>query len=87
MPLVGVTVRAFNTTTGSDPVVSNPTDGDGIYQLVLNGDQIAGLWMVQVIDDNGVPASRTWGQHLGGECLNGAQVLKVDWQRALQVGE
>jgi len=87
MPLPGVTVRAFNTTTGAEPLISNPTSGDGIYQIILNGDQIAGLWMVQILDDNGQPVSEAWGQHLGGECLNGAQELKTDWQRALLVGE
>ena len=62
-------------------------NSDGIYQIILNGDQIPGLWMVQILDDNGQPISEAWGQHLGGECLNGAQELKTDWQRALLVGE
>ena len=87
MPLSGISVHAFNTTTGAGPFVSNPTNPDGIYQIVLNGDQIPGLWMVQILDEHGQPASEAWGQRLGGECLNGAQELKVDWQRALQIGE
>jgi tetratricopeptide (TPR) repeat protein len=87
MPLAGVSVQAFNTTTGTGPLVSNPTNGDGVYQIILNGDQIQGVWTVQVVDENGQPASQAWGQRLGGECLNGAQELKVDWQQALQIGE
>ncbi len=87
MPLAGVQVQAINTTTGLEPLVSNPTNGDGIYQIILNGDQIEGLWTVQVLDETGQPVSQAWGQHLGGECQNGAQELKVDWQRGLQIGE
>jgi tetratricopeptide (TPR) repeat protein len=87
MPLAGVTVQATNVTKDIGPLTSNPSNGDGIYQIILNGDQIEGLWAVQILDDNGQPASQGWGQRLGGECLNGAQELKVDWQRALQLGE
>ncbi|MEW5958150.1 MAG: hypothetical protein AB1801_10525 [Chloroflexota bacterium] len=87
MPLAGVQVQAMNTTTGVGPLISNPTNGDGIYQIILNGDQIEGLWTVQVLDETGQPVSQAWGQHLGGECQNGAQELKVDWQRGLQIGE
>ena len=84
LPLAGVTVHAFNTTTGVGPLISNPTNADGIYQIMLNGDQIDGLWMVQILE-GGQLASQTWGQHLGGGCVNGAQELKVDWQRALVI--
>jgi len=81
LPMAGVTVQAFNTTTGFGPLVSMPTNEDGIYQIILEKDQIEGLWVVQVLE-NGQPASQTWGQHLGGGCVNGAQELKVDWKRA-----
>ena len=80
----GVVVQAFNTTSGSGPFVANPTNEDGIYQIILNKDQIDGLWAVQVLDGNGQPASESWGQRLGGGCLNGAQELKVDWQYTRQ---
>lgn len=82
LPLEGVTVQAINTTTGVGPLVSIPTNADGIYQIILENDQIAGLWAVQVLE-NGQPASPAWGQHLGGGCVNGAQELKVDWRRTL----
>jgi hypothetical protein len=49
---------------------------------VLEKDQIDGLWVVQVLE-NGQVASQAWGQHIGGGCTNGAQELKVDWQRVL----
>lgn len=81
LPMAGVTVQAFNTSTGFGPLVSMPTNEDGIYQIILEKDQIEGLWVVQVLE-NGQPASQTWGQHLGGGCVNGAQELKVDWKRA-----
>ncbi len=81
LPMAGVTVQAFNTTTGLGPLVSMPTNEDGIYQIILEKDQIEGLWVVQVLE-NGQPASQSWGQHLGGGCVNGAQELKVDWKRA-----
>lgn len=84
LPMPGVVVQAFNTTSGSGPFVANPTNEDGIYQIILNKDQIDGLWAVQVLDENGQPASDTWGQRLGGGCLNGAQELKVDWQYTRQ---
>lgn len=80
MPLSGVTIQAFNLDNGVGPLISNPTNGDGIYQIIIDGDQIPGLWMVQVLE-NGQPVSEAMGQRLGGECLNGAQELKVDWQR------
>jgi hypothetical protein len=84
LPMAGVTVQAINTTTGAGPFVANPTNDDGIYQIVLNEDQIPGLWVVQVFE-NGQPASDPWGQHLGGGCVNGVQELKVDFQRVLAV--
>ncbi len=84
LPLAGVVVQAINTTTGFGPIISNPTNADGIYQIIVNGDQIEGLWMVQILE-NGQPASLGWGQRLGGGCINGAQELKADWQRALQL--
>jgi hypothetical protein len=77
-------VHAFNETKGLGPLVSNPTNGDGIYQIIIGGDQIEGLWSVQIFE-NGQPVSHAWGQRLGGECVNGAQELKVDWQRELQL--
>ncbi len=83
LPMVGVSVQAFNTTTGLGPLISLPTNQDGIYQIRLEKDQIEGLWTVQVLE-NGQPASQTWGQHLGGGCVNGVQELKVDWQRTLE---
>lgn len=83
MPLPGVTVQAFNLDNGAGPLMSGPSNGDGIYQIIIEGDQIPGLWMVQVLE-NGQPVSEAMGQRLGGECLNGAQELKVDWQRNLQ---
>jgi tetratricopeptide (TPR) repeat protein len=82
LPLAGISVQAFNTTTGFGPLVSLPTNEDGIYQIVLEKDQIDGLWVVQVLE-NGQVASQAWGQHIGGGCTNGAQELKVDWQRVL----
>ena len=82
LPMAGVTVQANNTTTGAGPFIANPTNDDGIYQIVLNEEQIPGLWVVQVFE-NGQPASDQWGQHLGGGCVNGVQELKVDWQRIL----
>ena len=81
LPMVGVTVQALNTTTGFGPLISTPTNEDGIYQIILEKEQIDGLWVVQVLE-GGQPASQAWGQHLGGGCVNGAQELKVDWQRA-----
>jgi len=84
LPLAGVVVHAFNETTGLGPLISNPTNGDGIYQIIIGGDQIEGLWSVQIFE-NGQPVSHAWGQRLGGECVNGAQELKVDWQRELQL--
>lgn len=81
LPMQGVVVQAINTTTGFGPLVSMPTNADGIYQIILEKDQIDGLWMVQVLE-NEQAASQAWGQHLGGGCVNGAQELKVDWQRA-----
>lgn len=84
LPMAGVTIQAFNTTTGFGPLISLPTNEDGIYQIILENDQIAGLWAVQVLE-NGQPASEAWGQHLGGGCTNGAQELKVDWVRALDL--
>jgi tetratricopeptide (TPR) repeat protein len=84
MPMSGITIQAINTTTGFGPLVSLPTNEDGIYQIILEKDQIDGLWMVQVLE-NGQPASQAWGQHLGGGCVNGAQELKVDWQRAREI--
>ncbi|HRV91889.1 MAG TPA: hypothetical protein P5526_06980 [Anaerolineae bacterium] len=83
LPLSGVTVQAFNLDNGAGPLISGPSNGDGIYQIIVEGDQIPGLWMVQVLE-NGQPVSEAMGQRLGGECLNGAQELKVDWQRNLQ---
>ncbi len=80
MPMSGITVKAVNTTTGQGPFISIPTNEDGIYQIRLEKDQIEGLWAVQVFE-NGQPASQAWGQRLGGGCVNGAQELKVDWQR------
>jgi tetratricopeptide (TPR) repeat protein len=87
MPQAGLSVQAFNTTTGQGPLVANPTNGDGIYQIILSSDQIEGLWVVEVLDENDQPASQAWGQHLGGECVNGAQELKVDWQHVAQVNQ
>lgn len=84
LPLPGVVVHAFNETTGLGPLISSPTNGDGIYQIIVNKDQIEGLWSVQIFE-NDQPVSLAWGQHLGGECINGAQELKVDWQRELQL--
>lgn len=84
LPLTGVVVQAFNTTTGLGPLAANPTNADGVYQIILNQEQIEGLWMVQVLEANGQPASEPWGQRLGGGCQNGAQELKVDWQYILQ---
>jgi tetratricopeptide (TPR) repeat protein len=83
LPMEGITVQAFNTTTGLGPLISLPTDQDGIYQIVLEKDQIEGLWTVQVLE-NGQPASQAWGQRLGGGCVNGVQELKADWQRILE---
>ncbi len=80
MPMAGVNIKAVNTTTGLGPFISLPTNEDGIYQIRLEKDQIEGLWAVQVLE-NGQPASQAWGQRLGGGCVNGAQELKVDWQR------
>jgi tetratricopeptide (TPR) repeat protein len=80
LPMAGISVQAFNTTTGLGPMVSLPTNEDGIYQIILEKDQIDGLWVVQVLENN-QPASQAWGQRLGGGCINGAQELKVDWQR------
>lgn len=80
MPISGVTVQVFNVDNGVGPIISNPTNGDGIYQVIINGDQIPGLWMVQILE-NGQPVSEAMGHRLGGECLNGAQELKADWQR------
>ncbi len=84
LPLQGVTVRAYNETTGYGPLISNPTNGDGIYQIVVNGDQLAGLWSVHIFDGE-KPVSLAWGQRLGGECYNGAQELKVDWKTGVMV--
>ena len=81
LPMSGVTVQAFNTSTGFGPLDSMPTNADGIYQIRLEKDQIEGLWVLQVLE-NGQPASQAWGQHLGGGCVNGAQELKADWKRA-----
>ena len=81
LPMSGVSVQAFNTTTSLGPLVSMPTNEDGIYQIRLEKDQIDGLWVVHVLE-NGQPASQAWGQALGGGCVNGAQELKVDWKRA-----
>jgi len=81
LPMAGITVQAFNTSTGLGPLVSMPTNEDGIYQIVLEKDQIEGVWVVQVLE-NGQPASQAWGQPLGGGCVNGAQELKTDWKRA-----
>ena len=74
-------MHAVNSTTGLGPLVSLPTNEDGIYQIIMEKDQIDGLWVVQVLE-NGQPASQAWGQHLGGGCVNGAQELKADWKRA-----
>jgi tetratricopeptide (TPR) repeat protein len=81
LPMAGVVIQAINTTTGYGPLVSLPTNQDGIYQIIIEADHIDGLWAVQVLE-NGAVASQAWGQHLGGGCVNGAQELKVDWQRA-----
>ena len=81
LPMAGVTVQALNTTNNLGPLVSIPTNEDGIYQIILEKDQIDGIWVVQVLE-NGQPASQAWGQPLGGGCVNGAQELKVDWKRA-----
>ena len=83
LPLPNVTVQAFNTTAGLGPFTAMPTNQDGIYQIILQGDQIEGMWTVQVLDENGLPASKSWGQFMGGGCQNGIQELKVDWQYAL----
>jgi tetratricopeptide (TPR) repeat protein len=83
MPMAGVNIKAVNTTTGLGPFISLPTNEDGIYQIRLEKDQIDGLWAIQVLE-NGQPASQAWGQRLGGGCVNGAQELKVDWQRTRQ---
>ncbi len=83
-PMAGISVQAFNTTTGLGPLVSLPTNDDGIYQIILQQDQIEGLWVVQVLE-NGQPVSQAWGQRLGGGCVNGAQELKVDWQRTSEL--
>jgi tetratricopeptide (TPR) repeat protein len=83
MPMAGVSIKAVNTTTGVGPFISLPTNEDGIYQIRLEKDQIEGLWAVQVLEA-GQPASQAWGQRLGGGCVNGAQELKVDWQRTRQ---
>jgi tetratricopeptide (TPR) repeat protein len=80
MPMAGVNIKAVNTTTGLGPFISLPTNEDGIYQIRLEKDQIDGLWAVQVLEGD-QPASQAWGQRLGGGCVNGAQELKVDWQR------
>jgi hypothetical protein len=82
--MAGVVVQAINTTTGLGPIVSSPTNADGIYQIIVNSDQVEGLWMVQILE-NGQPASLGWGQRLGGGCVNGAQELKTDWQRGLEL--
>jgi tetratricopeptide (TPR) repeat protein len=84
MPMAGINIKAVNTTTGLGPFISLPTNEDGIYQIRLEKDQIEGLWAVQVLE-NGQPASQAWGQRLGGGCVNGAQELKVDWQRTRKV--
>jgi hypothetical protein len=84
LPMAGVVVQAINTTTGLGPIVSSPTNADGIYQIIVNSDQVEGLWMVQILE-NGQPASLGWGQRLGGGCVNGAQELKTDWQRGLEL--
>jgi len=84
LPMAGVSVQAFNTTTGVGPFVSIPTNEDGIYQIVLEKDQIEGLWAVQVLE-NDQAASQPWGQRLGGGCVNGAQELKIDWQRTFEI--
>lgn len=81
LPMAGVIVQAVNTTTGLGPLISLPTNEDGIYQIILEKDQVDGLWAVQILE-NGQPASEAWGQYLGGGCVNGAQELKIDWQRA-----
>jgi tetratricopeptide (TPR) repeat protein len=83
LPMEGISVQAFNTTTGLGPLISMPTNQDGIYQIRLEKDQIEGLWTVQVLE-NGQPASQAWGQRLGGGCVNGVQELKADWQRILE---
>jgi tetratricopeptide (TPR) repeat protein len=83
LPLAGVKVQAYNTSRNIGPFISLPTNEDGIYQIILNKDQIEGLWSVQVFE-NDQPASLVWGQHLGGGCQNGVQELKVDWQRTFE---
>lgn len=83
LPLSGVILQAYNTTTGFGPLTSLPTNADGIYQFVLEASQIEGLWVVQVLENNR-PSSQAWGQRLGGGCQNGAQELKVDWVRSLE---
>lgn len=84
LPMSGVVVQAFNSTTGFGPLVALPTNADGIYQIIIEKDHIEGLWVVQVLE-NGQPASQTWGQHLGGGCVNGAQELKADWKRVMEI--
>jgi tetratricopeptide (TPR) repeat protein len=84
-PVASITVRAFNTTSGIGPVDSLPTSAGGIYQIILNEKQIAGMWTVHILDENEQPASLVWGQELGVNCTSSPQELKVDWRSTIPI--
>jgi tetratricopeptide (TPR) repeat protein len=84
-PVASITVRAFNTTSGIGPVDSLPTSAGGIYQIILNEKQIAGMWTVHILDENEQPASLVWGQELGLDCTGSPQELKVDWRSTIPI--
>jgi len=78
LPLAGVRVRVWR--EGGPEIISDGSNGDGIYQIPISGEDATGRWWVQVLEHD-QPASTAVGVDLGGGCAYGIQEVKVDWSR------
>lgn len=58
-----------------------PTDQDGYYEIVLADAPLAGTWTIQLLTEDGYPASKLFTFQTDEDTENGIQQIQVLWQQ------
>jgi hypothetical protein len=58
-----------------------PTDQDGNYEIVLADAPLAGTWTIQLLTEDGYPASKLFTFQTDEDTETGIQQIQVLWQQ------
>lgn len=79
-PVPGMTVMVWD---GDGEPFSDPTqtDQDGNYEIVLADAPLAGTWNIQLLTEDGQPASNPFGVQTDTNTVTGIQQIQILWKQ------